>query len=121
QYTTFTDAVEDIFLLYGSDIAMLQRRIDSPLDWLRTLLAMPENERATLRSTLDEFIGKLLPVEPKATGGYPAVLAAGQITAEASQGLILAGALLKVGTGELPLTPGVDLPVVVKPWYEETT
>ncbi len=78
DYTTFTDGVEDIFLMYGTDIAAIQRRIDDPIDWLRMLLAMPEDEQATLRGTLEEFFGipPAAMVEAERVAVIPAVIEA---------------------------------------------
>jgi hypothetical protein len=63
HYETFIDTVNDAFLAHGADIEEMKRRIDDPIDWLRSLLAMEENDQATLRTTLNEFFGSLTPRE----------------------------------------------------------
>lgn len=57
DYERFTDTVDDMFLVYGTDIAELKRRIDDPIDWLRSLLALPYKEQSTLRDTIAEVFG----------------------------------------------------------------
>ncbi len=57
QYNDFSETVSDLFQAVGMDIEEIQRRIDDPLDWLRTLLAMDPEDGATLRSTLNDFLG----------------------------------------------------------------
>jgi hypothetical protein len=121
EYKTYTDFIDDAFLDYDLDIEAMQRRMDDPLDWLRSLLGLSESDQSTFILTLDEFFGKLFPIEPKATEGYPSVLAAGVVLAERKQAHILTDPLTRDGTPRLPLPPGVDSPVLMAPWYKEMT
>lgn len=56
RYKSFEELVDEQFLAYGMDIAELKRRIDDPIDWLRSLMALPEDEKATLSDTLNDFL-----------------------------------------------------------------
>lgn len=118
-YVTFTDAVSDMFLMYGTDIANLQRRIDDPLDWLRMLLSMPEKDQTTLKATLDEFMGKLLPVETAKPEEIPVDVV--EAFTGVDDGLALITAAVdaytpKVSGSEVPEKESIS---VEAPWYEE--
>lgn len=69
SYTKFTDGVEDLFLVYGTDIAELKRQITDPSTWVRSLMVMPPREKATLVDTLREVIG--LPTQRDAILALP--------------------------------------------------
>lgn len=119
DYQKFTDAVEDIFLMYGTDISELQRRIDTPLDWLRTLLAMREDERATLEGTLDEFLGKFLPVATKTPQEIPAAVADTFLGVDLAVAAALASLAGPGGAIEVSVMPREGEPAVEVPWYKE--
>ena len=57
SYNRFAEGVEDVFLIYGSDIEYLKRQIADPSAWVRSLLAMPKDDQATLKDTLREALG----------------------------------------------------------------
>lgn len=118
KYTAFTGAVEDMFLMYGTDISEIKRRIDDPLDWLRSLLALPEAEQSTLRSTIDEFLAQFMPV--KESSGEEVAVAVVRSFAEDQLGLSdLATAAAALGVqSEGRELPAADEIVVGKPWYE---
>ena len=119
QYNEFRDAVSDVFLLWGVDIAELKRRIDDPLDWLRSLLALPEADQSTLRGSIGEFFSQFLPV-----GGEDTENAATAVVEALSDGdALMAAAVEKVsadlGAPELPGIPEVAAVHVKIPWYKE--
>lgn len=121
EYQSYTDRVEDMFLMYGTDIKQIQRRIDDPLDWLRTLLSMPENKQATLKSTFNEFIGKFLPVEVEDTA-YSALLTVERFRsadADMDKAILSVGKLSSsVKAVSLAESKPVSVPT---PWYEGET
>ena len=118
HYQTFTEAVSEMFTFYGADITELKRRIEDPLDWIRSLLALPEDERATLESTIDEFLSRFLPIEESS----PAAIAGEvvEVFAETELGLAdyaaAVDALEVEGGGEE--LPEVEEIAFAAPWYE---
>ncbi len=118
QYEIFTDAVNDAFSDFGMDIEEMKRRIDDPMDWVRSLLALPEKQQATLKGTLDEFLGGLLPVKEE----KPAAIAGDVVDSldgVMNDLMLLASdvdAAKGTSTGQrLPEAPKIVLEL---PWYE---
>jgi hypothetical protein len=119
SYNELADHIEDVFLIYGSDIAELKRRIDDPADWLRSLLALPENEQATIRESFEEFFAQFLPVEESS----PAAVATAAVNTFAAvdgslADLAAAAAAASRGTA-IAVLPDLPSVTVDHPWYEE--
>jgi len=120
EYKQFSDVIIDTFEMYDISIEEMQRRIDDPMDWLRSLLALPEKEQATLKGTLDEFLGGLFPARLKDRDSQVGILA--DTMAEWEQKNADYMALLGLyGPGpEFKELISPDLPEVKIPWYKET-
>jgi hypothetical protein len=119
QYNDFSYAISDMFLMYGTDIANIQRHIEDPMDWLRTLFALPLDEQATLKGTFDEFVGNLFPKAREAREAEAKAIADSMAEWEATRDkdVALLGA---VGEGPKASTlPEVKPPAITVPWYKE--
>jgi hypothetical protein len=119
DYNTFADAVSDMFLMYGTDIANIQRHINDPLDWLRSLLAMPEKERTTLTATLEEFFGTMLPTLADDPKTVPLLISDAFVKNEADM-VTLAGHIGGPGAGVGGERIPEGEPITVDtPWFKE--
>ncbi len=119
EYVTFTDRINETFLAFGMNIEEIQRRINDPLDWLRTLLAMDPEEGATLKSTLAQFFGSLMPVKEnkEASTAVAVVNAFYGVGNDIQEAIAEVEALESKGKPD-PLSEEPS-PVVIMPWYEK--